>query len=544
MEPLSMISAGVGLGMNVYNMIQQRKQQKEAEALADRQQFAINQSADAAELASFQSSMGGTTMFALGGNSEGNVSFYPGEMRLSKGVKLLTGNPHELGGISKFQMTKTGIQSTDIEAEGGEIELSTNEGNLLISNRLAPASGNYDSYASKAIPVALEHNKYTSNSKLGQLGRNAETRLSKGLKSIYDEQESHKEAEGIETKKIMSTGGPDWDPTSPFYKAPNMLQSIDNVPIPPQVTLHSRKNLNNLLATTKFNAIDELSEVEKDVTNSAWLTKDNEPDWDRFAKLADNTIKTDPLFDNEILNDTPNLEPNWIPDLDAGDYALVGLNGLSQGIAAYAASKVKPIRPPMGKAALINPNHRNDADRSQLNADYSKAMSDMANKGTDISRMSSTLAALSDSKNKAMANLSEDEYNKTLSNHRINSQMANQIMLQNQQLQAQYLKDIQQHELNTISNYSKAATDTISGFANLKNQQRNVDQMNAELDIAASDNRPMVEAYNMMNKYGPTAANNKEVDLEGFETYLNTQNLTNSQRTLLLDTFKTKFNIQ
>lgn len=590
MDPFSMASGAVSLGMNIYSIIQQRKQQKEAEAMAERQQFAINQSADAAELSSFKSSMGGTTMFALGGNSNRNLSFYPGELSLSKGVKLLTGNPHELGGVDKFQMTKTGLHQTEVEAEGGEVELSTDEGNLLISNRLAPADGKYQSYASKAIPVALEHSKYVNSSKLGQLGRNAENRLSKGLKSIYDEQEMQKESmQSIQPQQEMTYGGPDWDPTNLKIK----YFSSNSTPVNPwqpfqefnPSSFRDNETVDNNLLTNYYNSITPANSTNTPNRTSAFMrtgnysidnTIHNFTQAGKYAYMIDANNKyygstvsdgnkgwtpglgVDPQTGQAIskaigkgltgvgkgigkvgnsvytqlsdwYKDSFPEDAQWVPDISAGDYALVGMNTLSQGLSAYAASQAKPIKPPMGKAALINPNYRNDADRSQLNADYSKAMSDLANKGTDLSRMSSTLAALTANKNQAMANLSEDEYNKTLNNHRVNAQMANQVMLNNQQLQAQHLKDIQQHQLQTIGNYSKVASDTFSGIANLRNQQRQIDQINAELDIAASDNNPMIEGYTMMDKY---------TTVKDYEAWLNTTSYTDKQREHLLEAFK------
>lgn len=574
MDPISMISGVASLGMNVYNMIEQRKAQREQEALFERQEFANNQSADMSELASFKSSMGGTTMFALGGEDSTNISFYPGEIPISKGVKLLQGAPHEMGGINKMKLSSTGLNQDQVEAEGGELELATNQGNMMLSNRLAPSDGVHSSYAEKGLKVGLEKSKY--DSKDDQFSRNATNRLSKGLKSIYDEQEMQKQSMGAEQpQQEMALGGPDWDPTAPFRKPNNMLSTgnIDaSLPYEMTNTIGAspvRPYRYRPLNASFYNN-DVINPINNNVTYSrkALLQPNNYPDIGtgnfglpirdvsgnlanphgsavrspigntvgNFMALGDakHSINKDKLHfsgNGQWWNKTKSYIGNmfnfnkdeqseeqsksqWISDLKPADYALVGLNTLSQGIAAYAHSKAKPVATPMMKAALVNPNYRNDADRSQLNRDYSKAMSDLANKGTDISRMSSTLAALSANKNAAMGKLSEDEYNKILNNHRLNSQMANQVMMQNQQVKMQNLSNAQQHKLDTISNYGKVATDTLSNIAALRNEQRRIDQTNAELDVAASDTNSNIEAHQLMNKYKPNG------DIDGYKLEL------------------------
>lgn len=579
MEPISMISSAVGLGMNVYNMIEQRKAQKEQEALAQRQEYMNNQSADMAELSSFKSSMGGTTMFALGGEDSSNISFYPGEIPISKGVKLLQGMPHEFGGINKMRMTNTGLHEDQVEAEGGEVELATNAGNMMLSNRLAPADGLYSSYAEKGLKVGLEKSKYDKSN--DQFSRNATNRLSKGLKGIFDEQELQKQSMNQENQGMqMAYGGPDIPPVTitgtsnylgrrdpmeqlattlngelddidryrpwdaDFYnndvinpinnnvtysrkallvpnKYPNVGQGnfgTSRVPTPkPNNKSYGKhspigNSVNNFVQAGKYQyMIDGNNQYNgTDVSDggAGWSftgnpfksVRDGAPGWQKFKGQVGQLPSQLKYFNDKYLQED-NAEGQWIPDLTGGDYALVGMNTLSQGVAAYAHSQAKPVATPMMKAALINPNYRNDADRSQLNRDYAKTVSDLANKGTDLSRMSSTLAAVGANKNAAMGQLSEDEYNKTLANHRLNAQMANQVMMQNQQVQMQNLRDAQEHKLDTISNYGKVATDTLSNIAALRNEQRRIDQVNAELDIAASDTNPNIAAWNVMNKY-------------------------------------------
>lgn len=635
MNPLSAVSAVASLGMNIYNIVEERKRLKEEEALKNRQEFANSQSVDAAELSSFKSSMGGTTMFALGGKNASNLSFYPNELPISNGVKLLQGAPHELGGISKYSQTSTGLHRDNIEAEGGEVELATPLGNLMLSNRLAPSDNINSSYAEKGLKIGLMKRKY--DGKNDQFSRNAVRRLSTALKDVYDEQERHKAKMGLDnpTNKL-AMGGNDWSftdipPTitvdgieinildlpsnindintqvyipqgtvkvgdktvnaralynaaATFYdKSGNLLINATNIaPVydivgdrpthlphslfpssgnyidiskneyeqsnSPNTATHSPVPLGppNINILEDINDSQELVGINKFPPKSYNLRirpLSNEPNYSNYhlSNQTDNSGTTDDsgttATEESQTSPTPTVNPSTnnvrptqhitpmprIPVLNERysqpnqfsnvsnsntqgviekpnrlDYGLVALNSLGQLGAAYAASLNKPISPIKSKAALINPIYRNDADRSALDRDYAKTMSDLANKGTDLSRMSSTMAAIGATKNAEMSKLSEAEYNKTLENHRNNSQMATQVSMMNAQLQNDYLKSVSAHRNETISNYSKVLSDTTSNIIGLRNESRRIDQTNAELEILASDTNPDIAAHKQL----------------------------------------------
>ena len=643
MDPLSAVSAVASLGMNIYNIVEERKRLKEEEALKNRQEFANSQSVDAAELSSFKSSMGGTTMFALGGKNASNLSFYPNELPISNGVKLLQGAPHELGGISKYSQTSTGLHRDNIEAEGGEVELATPLGNLMLSNRLAPSDNINSSYAEKGLKIGLMKRKY--DGKNDQFSRNAVRRLSTALKDVYDEQERHKAKMGLDNStNKLAMGGNDWlstdiPPTitvdgieinildlpsnindintqayipqgtvkvgdktvnaralynaaATFYdKSGNLLINASNISPVADIVGDAPTHLSQSPFPSSSNYIDISKDeyeqanspntathspvplgppnidILEDINDSQELVGfnrfppksysfknrplSNKPNYSNYH-LSNQTDNSDTTATEEsqtspastVNPSTNNVRPTqhitpmpripvlnerYSPPNQLGnegelstksnysssqlsnsntqgviekpnklDYGLVALNSLGQLGAAYAASLNKPISPIKSKAALINPIYRNDADRSALDRDYAKTMSDLANKGTDLSRMSSTMAAIGATKNAEMSKLSEAEYNKTLENHRNNSQMATQVSMMNAQLQNDYLKSVHAHRNETIGNYSKVLSDTTSNIIGLRNESRRIDQTNAELEILASDTNPDIAAHKQL----------------------------------------------